>query len=157
MNETLTIRKLNLDHELLWSYTGQLIHRSANFIKLEAHFNRETYDAGYVVFEKHDRFVEYFFADRWYNIFEIHSVQDDRLKGWYCNIAKPAKFSANTIEQIDLALDAWIKPDGTTLILDEDEFAALNLDEATRQSARQAVQELIDLVRRRIAPFDTIS
>src|SRR5512135_363216 len=99
MNETLTIRKLNLDHKLLWSYTGQLINRSANFIKLEAHFNRETYDAGYVVFEKHDRFVEYFFADRWYNIFEIHSVQDDRLKGWYCNIAKPAAFSTNTIEQ----------------------------------------------------------
>ncbi|HET7376792.1 MAG TPA: DUF402 domain-containing protein [Anaerolineae bacterium] len=157
MNESLTIRKLNLNHELLWSYTGQLINRSANFIKLEAHFNRETYDAGYVVFEKHDRFVEYFFADRWYNIFEIHSVQDDRLKGWYCNIAKPAKFSTNTIEQIDLALDAWIKPDGTTLILDEDEFAALNLDEATRQSARQAVQELIGLVGRRVAPFDTIS
>ncbi len=157
MNETLTIRKLNLNHELLWSYTGQLINRSANFIKLEAHFNRETYDAGYVVFEKHDRFVEYFFADRWYNIFEIHSVQDDRLKGWYCNIAKPAAFSNNTIEQIDLALDAWIKPDGTTLILDEDEFAALNLDEATRQSARQAVQELIGLVGRRVAPFDAIS
>ena len=157
MNETLTIRKLNLDHELLWSYTGQLINRSANFIKLEAHFNRETYDAGYVVFEKYDRFVEYFFTDRWYNIFEIHSVQDDRLKGWYCNIAKPAEFSTNTIEQIDLALDAWIKPDGTTLILDEDEFAALKLDEATRQSARQAVQELIGLVGRRVAPFDAIS
>jgi hypothetical protein len=154
--QPITINKLDLDHKLLWSYTGSVIELSDNAIKLEAFFNRETRDAGYVIFEKHDRFVEFFYADRWYNIFEIHSVKDDHLKGWYCNIAQPAVFSANAIDQIDLALDIWINPDGTTLILDEDEFAALDLDHATRQQAHQAVKELIDLVRQRIAPFDSI-
>ena len=154
MNEFITINKLDLNHNLLWSYSGSVIERSDNAIKLEARFNRETSDAGYVVFEKHDRFVEYFYADRWYNIFEIHSAKDNRLKGWYCNIARPAVFGDSTIDQVDLALDVWINPDGTALILDEDEFADLRLDEATRQQARQAVQELIDLARQRIIPFN---
>ena len=156
MIETLTINKLNLNHELLWSYSGSVIDRSDNAIKLEAYFNRATYDAGYVVFETHDRFVEYFFTERWYNIFEIHAAHDDRLKGWYCNIAQPAVFGDNTIDQVDLALDVWIQPDGTSLILDEAEFAALNLDEATRETAREAVQELLALAQQRAAPFDTI-
>ena len=154
MNEFITINKLDLNHNLLWSYSGSVIERSDNAIKLEARFNRETSDAGYVVFEKHDRFVEYFYADRWYNIFEIHSAKDNRLKGWYCNIARPAVFGDSTIDQVDLALDVWINPDGTALILDEDEFADLRLDEATRQHAQQAVQELIDLARQRIIPFN---
>jgi hypothetical protein len=152
----ITINKLNINHEVIWSYTGNTIERSDNIIKLEARFNRDTSNAGYVIFEKYDRFVEYFYADRWYNIFEIHSATDDRLKGWYCNIAKPAMFNDGIIDQVDLALDVWINPDGTALILDEDEFAELNLDEATRQQAQQAVQELIDLVHQQATPFDSI-
>ncbi len=153
---SITINKLDLNHNLMWSYSGHVIDRSDHAIKLEARFNRNTSDAGYVVFEKGDRFVEYFFSDRWYNIFEIHSVKDDHLKGWYCNIAKPAEFKEDAIDQVDLALDIWINPDGTTLLLDEDEFADLKLDEATHQRARQAVQELIDLVHQRVTPFDVI-
>jgi predicted RNA-binding protein associated with RNAse of E/G family len=154
--QPITVNKLDLNHKLLWSYTGHMIDRSVTMIKLEARFNRETRDAGYVVFEKNDRFVEFFYTDRWYNIFEIHSVKDDHLKGWYCNIAKPALFSGNAIDQVDLALDVWINPDGTTLILDEDEFTALWLDEVTRQQAQQAVQELITLVHQRDTPFNTM-
>jgi protein associated with RNAse G/E len=154
--ESITIKKLNLAHTLMWSYSGVVLDRSDNLIKLEAHFNRETSDAGYVVFEQNDRFVEYFYTDRWYNIFEIHSMQDNHLKGWYCNIALPAVFLEDTIEQVDLALDVWINPDGTTLILDEDEFTELNLDDETRQPAHRAVQELIDLAHQRTPPFDSI-
>jgi predicted RNA-binding protein associated with RNAse of E/G family len=157
MTEPITIKKLNLAHEVTWSYSGHVTERTPSHIKLEARFNRDTSDAGYVVFERNDRFVETFFADRWYNIFEIHSAQDDHLKGWYCNIVKPATFHAGAIEQIDLALDVWINPDGSSLILDEDEFAALELDAETRRQAREAVIEVLALVRQRAAPFNSIT
>ena len=156
MTGSIVIKKLNLAHELMWSYTGHVIDRTPTRIKLEARFNRETTDFGYAVFEKNDRFVEWFFADRWYNIFEVHSVQDDHLKGWYCNIVQPALFQDGEIAQVDLALDVWISSDGTPLILDEDEFAALNLDAPTHTRARQAMIELLGLMQRRVSPFDQI-
>ncbi len=156
MGKSIAIKKLNLAHAVMWSYSGSVIDRSATMIKLEARFNRETSNAGYVVFEQNDRFVEYFYSDRWFNIFEIHSVQDDHLKGWYCNIAQPAVLMEDEIEQIDLALDVWINPDGTTLILDEDEFTELNLDDETRRRAHRAAQELIELAHWHTAPFDSI-
>ncbi len=149
----ITINKLNLQHEIVWSYTGEIVERAPHYIRLEARFNRDTLDLGYTVFERDDRFVEHFFSDRWYNIFEIHSVHDDHLKGWYCNIVEPALFDERTIAQVDLALDVWINPDGSYLILDRDEFDALPLTADTHRHAQQAVQDLLDLLARRAAPF----
>ena len=156
MSASIVIKKLNLAHELMWTYTGHVIEQMPTRIKLEARFNRESIDLGYAVFEKNDRFVEWFFADRWYNIFEVHSVQDDHLKGWYCNIVQPALFQDGEIAQVDLALDVWIAPDGSTRLLDEDEFAALALDAEMRAHAQHAVTELLALVQHRAAPFHSI-
>jgi uncharacterized protein len=157
MPDSIVIKKLNLAHEVTWSYTGYVIEQTPTRIKLEARFNRESVDLGYAVFEKNDRFVEWFFADRWYNIFEVHSVQDDHLKGWYGNIAKPALFSDGEIAQVDLALDVWVAPDGSTRLLDEDEFSTLTLDAETHTHARQAVSELLAWVQQRAAPFHSIA
>ena len=156
MTDFLTVNKLNLNHELVIAYDGTVLERTPEVIVLEARFNRETMDLGYAVLEHHDRFVEHFYADRWYNIFEIHSVHDDRLKGWYCNIAKPAVFSAECIEQVDLALDLWINPDGSYHVLDREEFEALPIDRTTRLRAQQAVGELIYLLYHHAAPFTAI-
>ncbi len=156
MTTTITVNKLNLQNDVTWSYTGEVIERAPQHILLEARFNRDTVDLGYAVFERNDRFVERFFADRWYNIFEIHSVHDDHLKGWYCNIVKPAAFGDRTIEQVDLALDLWINPDGSYQVLDQAEFDALPLDATTRQRARRAVGELIDLLYQHAEPFTSI-
>jgi len=156
MTDSLTVKKLNLNHELVIAYDGAVLERTADTIVLEARFSRETMDLGYVVLEHHDRFVEHFFTDRWYNIFEIHSVHDDHLKGWYCNIVKPAAFGADTIEQVDLALDLWINPDGSYHVLDREEFEALVLDRTTRLRAQQAVGELIYLLYHHAAPFTSV-
>ena len=156
MTDTLTVKKLNLNHELVIAYEGTVLERTPDTIVLEARFSRETMDLGYAVLEHHDRFVEHFFADRWYNIFEIHSVHDDHLKGWYCNIVKPATFGADAIEQVDLALDVWINPDGSYHVLDREEFEALEIDRTARLRAQQAVGELIYLLYHRAAPFASV-
>ena len=157
MSSPVTIRKLNLNHDLMWSYTGHVLERTPTYIRLEARFNRPTTDYGYAVFEQNDRFIEHFYADRWYNIFEIHSVQDDHLKGWYCNIVKPALFSADEIAQVDLALDVWIAPDGSYQVLDQAEFDALPLDADTRRQANAALDTLLDLLAQRAQPFHAIA
>jgi len=109
---------------------------------------------GYTVFEKGDRSVEWFFSDRWYNIFEIHSRDNDQIKGWYCNVTKPAAIRDGDVSAIDLALDVWIGPNGSILVLDEDQFAGLNLADADRDSALKALEDLKELARERRPPFD---
>ncbi len=65
------------------------------------------------------------------------------FKGWYCNISQPAVLeSEEVLSFIDLALDLWVTPDGNQIILDEDEFKDLNLDEFTRNKALETILEL---------------
>jgi protein associated with RNAse G/E len=41
----------------------------------------------------------------------------------------------DVISYVDLELDLWVAPDGTQRVLDENEFAGLDLDAETRQQA----------------------
>ncbi len=140
-----------------WRYTGDVIARAADHVLLEARFNRDTHDAGYVVYKRGDRFIEWFYTDRWYNVFRIHDVDDGRLKGWYCNITRPAVISDHSVMADDLALDVFVTPTRDLLLLDEDEFAALELDADEHAHALNAVESIRDLATRRVEAFaDTI-
>lgn len=138
----------------LWEYTGTLVAQGDTWIQLEALFNRDTFDAGYMVYRRGDRFVEWFYSDRYYNVFRMYDAESGQLKGWYCNITRPAMITATLIAADDLALDVFVSPDGIITVLDEDEFAALPLGEAEREAALAAVTEIRDRVERREPPFD---
>lgn len=143
MRESITVIKRNLAGEETWRYPGQLLIREGTRLVLEARFNRPDLPFMGVVLKDGDRFVETYYTDRWYNIFEIHDRDDDHLKGWYCNISRPAVLEAdNRLSYVDLALDLWIAADGTQAVLDEDEFAALALEVPGRAQARRALAKL---------------
>lgn len=96
-----------------------------------------------ITIRKGDVFSETYFTDRWYNLYAIHDQEDGSLKGWYCNIGKPVVEEAEGVfSYVDLALDLWVAPDGTQTVLDEDEFAALDMDEETRSQALAALDDL---------------
>ena len=136
------VRKLNPAGEETWRYTGRVLERAPNRVVLEAAFNRDDTPFHGIVLRNGDRFVETFYTDRWYNVFEIHDRDDDRLKGWYCNIGHPAVIEKETVAYIDLALDLLVYPDGRQLVLDEDEYETLALPPELQQQARQAMDEL---------------
>ncbi len=142
MSERVVVDKLDLQGRLLWRYEGKMIARGDNWLTLEAFFDRQDMPFEGIVLKQGDRFVETYFSDRWYNIFEIYDCDDASLKGWYCNIGRPARFLPGRVEYVDLFLDLWITADGRQVVLDEDEFLAADLDEETRRSAQQALADL---------------
>lgn len=149
----ITIHKHNhLGHETL-RYPAQLLSRAATTIVVEAIFNRERMELGYVTLVPGDRFVEHFYSDRWYNVFAIYAGENGALKGWYCNITRPARISEGEVHADDLALDYFVRPDGEEFILDEEEFAALPLTAEERAQARAALSELQKLAAQRLGPF----
>jgi predicted RNA-binding protein associated with RNAse of E/G family len=138
----ITVLKLNLAGEETWRYTGHVLERHPDHILLEAKFNRNDTPFHAILLRRGDRFIETFYTNRWYNVFEMHDRDDNRLKGWYCNIGRPAIIQAETVSYIDLALDLLVYPDGRQLVLDEDEFEELALAPQAAQCARLALEEL---------------
>lgn len=142
MKPTITVIKLDVHGRETWRYSGQVLERGRDYLVLEAFFDRDDSLFHSMPLRKGDRFIETYYARRWYNIFEIHAREDDHLRGWYCNITRPAQIADSTVYYVDLALDLLVFPDGRQLVLDEDEFDALPLSEAERQQARAALDEL---------------
>ena len=139
----IAIIKRNAQGDETWRYAGSLVRRDGSALHIEAPFNGKDIEFMGITIRNGDPFVEVYYTDRWYNIFEIHDREDGHLKGWYCNVGKPAVMDGKGgLSYVDLALDLWVAPDGTQTVLDEDEFAALDLDVETRQKARAALEEL---------------
>jgi len=138
----ITVLKRGLNGEVTWQYEGRVLKRESNCVILEAFFNRDDMPFMDVILKPGDRFVERFYSDLWYNIFEIYDRDDGKIKGWYCNVGYPAVLEKDTVSYIDLALDLWVTPDGTQTVLDEDEFLELPIDVITRAQAVSALKEL---------------
>lgn len=148
-----TILKLDHHGRETWRYLGRVLEQADHRVVLEASFNRDDGMFEGVCFKRGDRFVEVFYSDRWYNIFEVHDRDDGQLKCWYCNVGYPAVIEAGTVSYRDLALDLLVYPDGTQRVLDMDEFDALDIDEPTRQAALNALQQLKDRFDGRVEPL----
>jgi hypothetical protein len=139
------VQKKDPTGKVLLEYEGEALRRDENSVTLEALFTRDDIPFMDVILKKGDRFVEYYYSDRWYNIFAVYDRDDGSFKGWYCNIGKPAVIENNLVSYIDLALDLWVSTDGKQTVLDEDEFEALDLTDELRRGALHGLEDLKQL------------
>ncbi|MFJ7943228.1 DUF402 domain-containing protein [Streptomyces sp. NPDC096354] len=102
-------------------------------------------DFGFVRFEPGDVFTEHYWRDRWFAVKEVRTGAGT-LKGWYCDITRPAVLRDGELLVEDLDLDLWVSADGASVLrLDEDEFEESGLaarDPAAADAARRALDEL---------------
>ena len=137
-------------------YQGEVVERLPAGVVIQAAWTLPTKDLGYTRFEAGDSFTEYYYSDRWFNIFDILGI-DGKRKGWYCNVAQPAVIFDDHIEQIDLFLDVWVDPQGQPLLLDENEFTdATTLTEEQRAGARAGLQAILQLLATRREVFSSL-
>jgi predicted RNA-binding protein associated with RNAse of E/G family len=138
-------------------YDGLLLAQEPGYLLVQARWERAAMDLGYVVFAPGDHFFEHYYTERWYNIFEVRSMTGE-LKGWYCNITRPACVEGAVVTSEDLELDLFVAPDRQRfLTLDQEEFDALALDVTEPEAyaaALRALKELEDMARTGAPPFD---
>lgn len=125
-------------------YEGTVVAHSEHGLALRARWTHGTCSVGMFTFEDGDTFLETYYFHRWWNTFQVHTA-GGRLRGWYCNIARPARLLGRDLYWEDLALDVVIAPTGQVQVLDEDEFQALRLDEREPQAHAEALQALAEI------------
>src|SRR5690349_3282820 len=126
------VKKLKPDGSVDYRWTGEVVQCDEWGIVLRAEFNVDVVERSFATFRRGDVFFEFYYWEprepgahaRYYNIFQI-SQADGSLKGWYCNLGLPAQLDAESgeLSYVDLALDVWANPDGSFVVLDEDELA----------------------------------
>jgi protein associated with RNAse G/E len=153
---SITIIKRDYHSEEVLRYQGEILQHNTSQCVVSAIFQGTTRDLGYVILKTGDIFIEWFYTQRWYNIFRIEDVTSGQLKGWYCNFTRPAEITSTTIAADDLALDLFVQPNGETLLLDEDEYQTLTLPQNEKDAVREALIELRQKIEQRLPPFDEV-
>jgi protein associated with RNAse G/E len=98
---------------------------------------------------------QWFFVDRWFSLLRFRTV-DDRTVGYYVNFSLPlAELRENYYRDLDLELDLWIEPDGTTTELDRDEFDSEIRLHRMKPAWARSVTDSLQLVSSAIA--DTVA
>ncbi|MCS6939079.1 MAG: DUF402 domain-containing protein [Roseiflexaceae bacterium] len=155
--KVVTVRLLKPEKNHTVAYQAEVIQMTPEYALVRAVWDRPRLDLGYVTFETGDVFFEHFYASRWYNVFELRSAEG-ALKGWYCNVTRPATISAEAIISEDLDLDLFVSAQRDQLLrLDVEEFEARGLAQRDPQVyavAHAALEELERLARAGSPPFD---
>ncbi|MCM2415001.1 DUF402 domain-containing protein [Streptomyces sp. RKAG290] len=104
-------------------------------------------DFGFVRFEPGDVFTEHYWRDAWFAVKEVRTGMGE-LKGWYCDVTRPAVLREGELVVEDLDLDLWVSADRSRVLrLDEDEFEESGLAERDPAAATAALRALDELER----------
>ncbi|MEP6705647.1 MAG: DUF402 domain-containing protein [Acidobacteriota bacterium] len=98
-----------------------LQERRDSLLVFVGEFETEVEHADLGLIKKGTVSYEYYWLDRWYNIFRFHEPSGE-LRNFYCNISMPAKFDGKILDYVDLDIDVITGPDLITSVLDREDF-----------------------------------
>lgn len=157
VKKEITINALKYDGKIHRSWKAELVEQTDNLLILVGEFEQEVFHRQLGVIRRATISYEYYWLDRWYNIFRFHEPEGD-LRNFYCNINLPPKFENGILSYVDLDVDILVWRDFRYEILDLEEF-----DENSRRFSYpgsvvrkcfETVKEIEKLLKERQFPFD---
>jgi hypothetical protein len=162
----LTIVKMAPDGSQAARYQGEVVgHRQDSWLLVQATWTNRGIELGGLTFCPGDEILEWFSPRHAFNAFAVFSSHDGfTFKGWYANVAYPARLDATTNPPVlfwhDLYLDLVGLPDGSFTLRDEDELLASGLADANPELHARILEARSELIRRfqhRVPPFADMS
>jgi protein associated with RNAse G/E len=154
--DQITVRVLKYDGTEHRRWNATLTRRDESLIVLDAAFEDEVEHHLIGNIKRGTRTIEYYWPDRWYNIFRFLE-SDGATKLYYCNVNMPPSIDGGILSYIDLDIDILVRPDFSYQVLDLEEFEAnavrYGYPEQVRQRAHEAVAELTSMIETRQFPF----
>ena len=152
----LTVRVLKYDGAQYRRWNAQVARREGSLLVLDAEFEYEVQHDLLGDIQRGTRTIEYYWLDRWYNVFRFLN-KDDQTRVFYCNVNTPPTFEGDMLSYIDLDIDIVVQPDFSYQVLDLEEFeenaARFGYSEQVKQQAREAVGELVSMIASSQFPF----
>ena len=152
----ITLRVLKYDATEYRRWTARISRVTKSLIVLDAEFESDVQHALLGAIARGTRTEEYYWFDRWYNVFRFLN-DDGTTRLFYCNINMPPSLKGNELIYIDLDIDILVQPDLSYQVLDLDEFDSnarrYGYSEEVKGKARAAVGELVSMIESRRFPF----
>jgi uncharacterized protein len=152
----ISVRVLKYDGSEYRRWNARMARQEGSLIVLDAEFEFDVQHDSLGTIPQGTRTVEYYWLDRWYNVFRFLQ-SDDSTKLWYCNVSTPATIADGVLSYVDLDMDLLVQPDLSYEVLDFDDFEKnaqrFGYSEKTRRMAHHTVDELRVMIETRQFPF----
>lgn len=153
--QLVTINSRKYDQSIRKSWTCELIERTDSLLIFGGEFDRDIFHPGLGDIKRGTISYEYYWLDRWYNVFRFHEP-DGSFRNYYCNISMPPVFEKGVLDYTDLDIDVTVWPGFVYEILDEVEHeenaAKFGYPETIRTAVAAALSELIGMIENRDLP-----
>lgn len=149
LNRQFNINSLNFDGTVRRTWVCELIEQYGQFYVFSGIFDHDVDHDVLGLIKEGTVSYEYYWLDRWYNIFRFHNA-DGTLRNYYFNISMPPVFAGEELNFIDLDIDIIVLPDSSYQILDRDEFLQnkhkFNYPKQTCDKVESTLTELIAII-----------
>jgi protein associated with RNAse G/E len=156
--ETLTVRSLKYDNKVRRTWACELIEKTGALIHCVGVFDVDVSHPGLGDIRRGTISHEYYWTDRWYNIFRFHEPAGS-FRNFYCNVAKPVVFTDDVLEYVDLDIDVIVWPDLSYEVHDRDDFEKNSVKYGypadVMDRAEESLVELTRMIAGRDFPFTT--
>jgi len=155
-SDEITVRVLKYDGTEHRRWEATLTQQDGSLIVLAAEFADEIRHHLLGHIHRGTRTIEYYWLDRWYNIFRFLET-DGSTKLFYCNVSMPPTIHNGVLSYIDLDIDVLVQPDWSFQVLDLEEFETnaqqYGYSEQVKTQTHQTLAELISRIQTRQFPF----
>jgi protein associated with RNAse G/E len=156
MRDPISVRVLKYDGREYRRWQALTASQNGSLIVLDAEFDTDVAHDLLGQIRRGTRTIEYYWLDRWYNIFRFLEA-DGSTQLWYCNINMPPEFEQGVLTYVDLDIDVLVRPDFSYELLDMQEFqenaARYGYSAEVNQGAQHGLSELRSIIENRQFPF----
>lgn len=117
----ITVISRKYDGSIGRSWTCELLERRGSLLVFIGRFDSPVDHADLGHIPKGTISYEFYWLDRWYNVFRFHQPSGE-LKNYYFNICMPPTFENDVLDYIDLDIDVLVTPDRRYTVLDRGDF-----------------------------------
>ena len=97
----------------------------------------------------------FYYNDVWFNI--ISMVRKTGIN-YFCNLASPSLYDGEAVKNIDYDLDVKVFPDGSYMILDENEYHyhanKMRYSDDIKKIIDNQMNKLLDMIKKQKGPFN---
>jgi len=146
----ITVNSRKYDGTIRKSWTCELVEQVDQLIVAVGSFDADVNHSELGLITKGTLSYEYFWLDRWYNIFRFVTA-DGAFRYFYCNVCMPPQFSNDVLDYVDLDIDVVVNADFSYRILDRDDFKAnaelYRYPAEVRDRVETSLEELLELIK----------
>lgn len=157
LSKDVIINSRNFDKTIKRSWKADLIENQNSLLVFAGIFN-ETVKHPFLGVIRHGTVsYEYYWLNRWYNVFRFHEPEGD-FRNFYCNLNMPPVFQDGVLDYVDLDIDVIVWKDFSYEIHDLDDFRVnavkFNYSDELKNKVDLQLKYLIGMIQNRNFPFD---